>query len=217
MEIPRSALAASRWSYIALGHYHVHQRIEDNVYYSGSLEYTSTDPWSELEQEAQLRLQGKGFIEYDLDAAEHTFHHVPASRALVSLDSIAARGMSAAELDVAIRNACSDCEGGIEEKIVRLIVRDVPRHIVRELDSRALRELKRRAMHFQLDTRRPDATRPSGIGGGRRPTLVEMVTAYLQKRPLDEELDRSALVQLGLEYLKQADEAEVAAAAVPRE
>ena len=217
MEIPRSALAASRWSYIALGHYHVHQRIEDNVYYSGSLEYTSTDPWSELEQEAQLRLPGKGFIEYDLGTAEHTFHHVKASRALVSLDSIAARGMSAAELDVAIRNACSDCDGGIEEKIVRLIVRDVPRHIVRELDTRALRELKRRAMHFQLDTRRPDATRPPGIGGGRRPTLVEMVTSYLQKRPLDEELDRTALVQLGLEYLKQADEAEAAAAAAPRE
>ena len=217
MEIPRSALTASRWSYIALGHYHVHQRIEDNAYYSGALEYTSTDPWSELEQEAQLRLPGKGFIEYDLDAAEHTFHHVPATRAHVSLDSIAARGMSAAELDMAIRNACADCEGGIEEKIVRLVVRDVPRHIVRELDSRALRELKRRAMHFHLDTRRPDATRPSGGGGGRRPTLVETVTAYLQRRPLDEELDRAALVRLGLEYLKQADDIEAAAAAAPRE
>ena len=217
MEIPRSALAASRWSYIALGHYHVHQRIEDNAYYSGSLEYTSTDPWSELEQEAQLRLPGKGFIEYDLDEMEHTFHHIAPSRALVSLDSIAARGMSAAELDVAIRRACDDCEGGIEEKIVRLVVRDVPRHIVRELDSRALRELKRRAMHFQLDTRRPDATRPSGIASGRRPTLVETVTAYLKRRPLDDELDRSALVALGLEYLQRADDIDAAAAAVPRE
>jgi DNA repair protein SbcD/Mre11 len=217
MEIPRSALSASRWSYIALGHYHVHQRIEDNAYYSGSLEYTSTDPWSELDQEARLHLRGKGFIEFDLDDGEHTFHHIPPSRALVSLDSIEARGMSAAELDVAIRHACDDCEGGIEEKIVRLVVRDVPRHIVRELDSRALRELKRRAMHFHLDTRRPDATRPSGIGGARRPTLVETVTAYLQRRPLDDELDRAALVALGLEYLKQADDVDAAAAAAPRE
>ncbi|MDQ2930396.1 MAG: DNA repair exonuclease [Gemmatimonadota bacterium] len=219
MEIPRSALAASRWSYIALGHYHVHQRIESNAYYSGSLEYTSTDPWGELDQEAELRLPGKGFIEYDLDDAKHTFHHISPSRALVSLDSIAARGMSATELDVAIRTACDDCDGGIDEKIVRLVVRDVPRHIVRELDARALRELKQRAMHFHLDTRRPDATRPQGIGAGsgRRPTLVETVTAYLQRRPLDEELDRAALVQLGLEYLKQADEVEAASAAAPRE
>jgi exonuclease SbcD len=217
MEIPLAALSASRWSYIALGHYHVHTRIEDNAFYSGSLEYTSTNPWSELEQEAQLRLPGKGFIEYDLDTGEHTFHHIPTSRAFVSLDSIAARGMSAAELDAAIRSACNDCEGGIEEKIIRLVVRDVPRHIVRELDSRALRDIKRRAMHFHLDTRRPDATRPSGSSTGRRPTLVETVTAYLQRRPLDEELDRAALVQLGLEYLKQADDLEAAAAAAPRE
>lgn len=217
MEIPRAALTQSRWSYIALGHYHVHQRIEDNAYYSGSLEYTSTNPWSELDEEARLRLPGKGFIEYDLDEAEHTFHHIPASRALVSLDSIAARGMSATELDIAIRKACDDCEGGIEEKIVRLVVRDVPRHIVRELDSRLLRELKRRAMHFHLDTRRPDATRPIGLAGGRRPTLVETVTAYLQRRPLDEELDRASLVHLGLDYLKQADDMDAAAAAVPRE
>ena len=59
MEIPRAALAASRWSYIALGHYHVHQRIEDNAYYSGSLEYTSTNPWSELEQEARLGFRAR--------------------------------------------------------------------------------------------------------------------------------------------------------------
>jgi exonuclease SbcD len=217
MEIPRSALAASRWSYIALGHYHVHQRIEDNAYYSGSLEYTSTDPWSELEEEARLDLEGKGFIEFDLDDGEHTFHHIPPIRALVSLRPIAARGLSAAELDAAIRDACAGCEGGIEEKIVRLVVRDVPRHIVRELDTRALRELKRRAMHFQLDTRRPDTMRPPGAATTRRPTLVETVTAYLQKRQLDEELDRGALVKLGLEYLKQADDIDAAAAASPRE
>lgn len=217
MEIPRSALAASRWSYIALGHYHVHQRIEDNAYYSGSLEYTSTDPWGELDEEARLGLPGKGFIEFDLDDGEHTFHHIPASRTLVSLAPIAARGLSAAELDVMIRDRCAGCDGGIEEKIVRLVVRDVPRHIVRELDSRALRELKRRAMHFQLDTRRPDAMRPSGAASGRRPTLVETVTAYLQKRQLDVDVDRAALVHLGLEYLKQADDVDAAAAASPRE
>lgn len=215
MEISRAALAASRWSYVALGHYHVHRQIEDNAYYSGSLEYTSTDPWGELEEEASLGLPGKGFIEFDLEDGEHTFHHIPASRALVSLDPIAARGLSAAELDAAIRDACAGCEGGIEEKIVRLVVRDVPRHIVRELDTRALRELKRRAMHFQLDTRRPDTMRPPGAATTRRPTLVETVTAYLQRRPLDDELDRAALVQLGLEYLKQADDIE--ALASPRE
>jgi len=43
---------------------------------------------------------------------------------------------------------------------------------------------------------------------------VETVTSYLQRRPLDEELDRAALVKLGLEYLKQADDIDAAASAV---
>jgi DNA repair protein SbcD/Mre11 len=217
LEISRAELAASRWSYIALGHYHVHRRIEANAYYSGSIDYTSTNPWGELEEEAALALPGKGFIEFDLDSGEHTFHHVAASRALIDLEPIVARGLSAAELDAAIRERCAGCDGGIEEKIVRLVVRDVPRHIVRELDSRALRELKRRAMFFHLDTRRPDVVRVAGGSGSRRPTLVETVTSYLQRRPLDAELDRNALVQLGLEYLRQADDMDAAAAASPRE
>ena len=215
MEIPRSALAASRWSYIALGHYHVHQRIEDNVYYSGSLEYTSTDPWSELEQEAQLRLPGKGFIEYDLETAEHTFHHMPASRALVSLDSIAARGMSAAELDIAIRRRVLGLRGWDrgEDRAPRRARRAAP-HRARARHARAARAEAARACTSSSTRAAPIRRVRAAIGGGRRPTLVEMVTAYLQRRPLDEELDRAALVQLGLEYLKQADEAEAAAAAV---
>ena len=48
----------------------------------------------------------------------------------------------------------------IDDKIVRLIVRDVPRHVARELDQKALREYKRRALHFHLDPRRPDIARP---------------------------------------------------------
>jgi hypothetical protein len=59
--------------------------------------------------------------------------------------------------------------------------------------------------------------RPSGISGGRRATLVEMVTSYLQKRPLEEELDRATLVKLGLEYLKQADDVVAASSATPVE
>jgi ABC-type Fe3+/spermidine/putrescine transport system ATPase subunit len=95
----------------------------------------------------------------------------------------------------------------IDEKIVRLVVRDVPRHILRELDHKALREYKRRALHFNLDTRRPEIVRPEkGEGApGRRASLADTVRDKLRSRPLTENIDREALVELGLHYLREAD------------
>lgn len=215
IEIPREAIGAPQWSYVALGHYHVHREIAPNAFYSGSVDYTSANPWGELVEEREAGLPGKGFIEFDLESGAHTFHHLEPSRALVDLPSINARGLSAAELDEEIRVALERCEGGIEGKVVRLVVRDVMRHVVRDLDHKAIRDYKRRALHFQLDTRRPEAIRLAASGApGRRPTLPELVELYLNRRPIENDLDRAALVQLGLHYLREADAAEQAAAPV---
>ena len=101
---------------------------------------------------------------------------------------------------------------------MRLVVRDVPRHIVRELDQKALREYKRRALHFHLDTRRPELARPTTRaarrGGARR--SPETVENYLQKRPMESGIDRAAIVALGLQYLQEADTAIQAAGVTPR-
>jgi DNA repair protein SbcD/Mre11 len=217
MEIPLAAIGPQRWSYVALGHYHVHRQMAPNTYYSGSTDYTSTNTWSELFEERELGLPGKGFIEFDLERGVHTFHPIDSPRTFVDLPAIPARGMSAAELDVAIRDRVDRCKGGIEDKVVRLVVRDIPRHIARELDQRALREYKRRALFFHLDTRRPDAMRASASGApGRRPTLRETVESYLTRRSLTPGVDRDALVRLGTHYLEQADAAaSVAAAGAP--
>lgn len=216
MSIDGAELHASRWSYVALGHYHVYRALAPNAYYSGSIEYTSPNAWAELVEERAAGLGGKGFIEYDLDACTHRFHAVPRDRRLIDLPPIPARGMSAAELDAALRERVDACPGGIDDAIVRLLVRDVPRHVARELDHRALREYERRALHFQLDTRKPETVRVSVSGGaGRRPTLKETVASYLGRRELDPDVDRAALVALGVRYLDDADSAAERSAAPP--
>jgi len=209
MEIPVEALGAAQWSYVALGHYHVQREIAPNAYYSGSIEYTSANPWGELVEEREAGLAGKGFIEFDLDAGAPRFHALEPMRPLINLPVVSAKGLSAAELDAAIKERVEGCPGTIDDKIVRLIVRDVPRHVVRELDQKALREYKRRALHFHLDTRRPDVARPTAASGapGRRATLTETVESYLAKRPMESGIDRAAIVALGLQYLQEADAA----------
>lgn len=213
--IPRETLNLPRWNYVALGHYHVHQEIAPNAYYSGSIEYTSPNPWGELVEERETSLAGKGFVEYDLEAGAARFHRIDGVRAFVNLPAVNGAGRSAAEIDAAIRERVDGCPGGIEDKVVRLVARDVPRHVQRELDQKALREYRKRALHFQFDARRPELQKRDSASGspGRRPTLSETVEHYFAKRPLAPGVDRAALIALGLRYLGDADAAASAMAA----
>jgi len=207
MEISIEALGPDRWDYVALGHYHVYRQVAENAYYSGSIDYTSTNPWGELAEEREFRIGGKGIIEHDLVTGAHKFHPVLPERRWVDLPPISGAGLSPASLDEAIHEALDGCEGGYKDKIVRLVVSDVPRHILRELDHRALREYKRNALHFHLDTRRPEIVRPDrqNVGPGRRASLADTVRDKLRARPITENIDREALVELGLHYLREAD------------
>jgi exonuclease SbcD len=209
-ELPLAALNPELWSYVALGHYHVYRRVAPRVYYSGALEYTSNNVWGELAEESVLRLSGKGFIEHDLETGAHTFHVLEPARAVLDLPAIQARGMTAPELDFAIRETVEACPGGIDGRIVRLMAYDVPRHIARGLDHRALRDYRRRALHFHLDARRPDVVRTQASSGapGRRATLAELVRDSLRSRHIDKDIDREELVGLGLRYLRDAEAAE---------
>ena len=214
MEISKEDLGAAQWTYVALGHYHVYREIAPNAFYSGSVDYTSANAWGELVEERAAGIAGKGIIEHDLATGAHTFHPLPPSRPLVDLPPLVAKGMTAAELDTAIRESVQRVPDGIDERIVRLIVRDVPRHVARELDHKALREYKRRALHFHLDTRRPEILRTSMSGApGRRPSLAETVREKLSTRLLSSDIDREALVALGLRYLEEADAVSVTTAA----
>ena len=213
VEISLEELSPASWDYVALGHYHVYREVAPNAYYSGSIEYTSANTWGELHEERELRLPGKGFVERDLASGRQTFHHLPPTRTLVDLPPVDAAQLSSADVDAAIRDRVERCPGGIDDKIVRLIVRNCPRHIARALDHKALREYKRRATHFHLDARRPDILRLSASGApGRRPSLFETVQQRLQERPLPSDVAREPFVEAGVRYLREAD---VSAAATP--
>lgn len=62
-EITREELGAEKWNYVALGHYHVYRSVAPNAFYSGSLDYTSTNPWGELAEERDSGIGAKGIIE----------------------------------------------------------------------------------------------------------------------------------------------------------
>jgi exonuclease SbcD len=215
-EIPQDDLNASEWDYIALGHYHVYKRLGPNQYYSGALDYTSSNPWGERVEEGPIG-KSKGIIERDLATGVHEFHELQPAREFIDLPAISARGLTTEEVDELIREAVDGCPGGIDDKVVRLVVRNMPRHITRQLDHKALRDYRSRALHFHLDARRPDLIRrQDGQGApGRRPSLADFVREKLRERVVGADIDRDALVTLGLRYLSDAEERESPSAEQP--
>ena len=202
--ITEAELGAANWNYVALGHYHIYHKVADNAYYAGSIDFTSSNPWEELPV-------AKGIIEQDLETGAHTFHALPPARKLVDIPPIQGRELAPAALDEAVRLAVDAIEGGIEGKVVRVILRDVERHVAREMDYKALRTYKRRALNFNLDIRKPERAETYGSGtpavsvrGGRRPSLALLLAEALTGRSLADDVDRDKLIALGQSYLDQA-------------
>jgi DNA repair exonuclease SbcCD nuclease subunit len=206
-ELPVKQLAASSWDYVALGHYHVYHQVAPNAYYSGSIEYTGSNVWGEVDIERQTGVPGKGFIEHNLETGEHKFHALPLARRVIDIPEIQGAGLTSQQLSERIANAVEACDGGIDDRVVRLVVRDVPRWILRDIDHRKIREYKRRALNFLLDARRPQPIRSeSGSGApGRRISLTETVRLMLESRAVSPGIERKSLVDLGLRYLDEAE------------
>lgn len=197
--IPAELLELEAWDYVALGHLPVATVLEPHIRYAGSLERTSGHPWDE----AGVK---KGFVAFDTRSGAAEFHEIP-TRPVLDLPPISARGLSAGEVDAAIRRTLSSAPDGIAGSIVRLVVTDLPRSAVRALDAQLLAGARAAALHFLLDARAP-APEAVGLPPIRGRTLDQQVEHYLSEiwGLTQEGLDRQRLVQLGAEYLKRAGE-----------
>lgn len=195
-----TAIGPERWSYVALGHYHLCTELAPNMWYAGGLERTSTNPWIETGE--------KGFLVFDTETGRAEMEVVE-TRAMVDLPRVQGQGLGPAEMDAAIAAAVERVQGGLAGKMVRLVVHDVPRTVARELAHRRIREWKAEALHFHLDLRPPEVRRRVGSGAPvRRQTLEEQVGSYLRTTwPVrDPRLARDRLAELGVGYVQRTGE-----------
>ncbi|MBW3625734.1 MAG: exonuclease SbcCD subunit D [Armatimonadetes bacterium] len=200
LTIHRSQVLGAGWDYIACGHYHLHEKLAENAYYCGSLEYTSFNPWEEVGKGRPP----KGFIEYDTETRQVTFHESKV-RALRDLPPIHADGLAAAEIMERIQGAAESVKGGLEDKVVRQVVWDVPRKVQVDLDHAKLREIRSQALHFDLSIRlpRPKGFAPAAPTQAVRRTLEQEWSDYVEGYALPAGVEREPFKTLGLEYLSQ--------------
>jgi DNA repair protein SbcD/Mre11 len=204
--VTRTELHLADWTYVALGHYHTQHQVARNAWYAGALDYIGPNIWGEAEDEADHGSHGKGWLLVDLEHGGVERHPIPAARTVLDLEPIRAEDKSAEAVDALIAQRIAATPGGITDRIVRLRVFDISRHIARELDHATIRAFKAEALHFRLDLRHPETQRTIGVGSpGRRQTLPELVTSYLERRPLPAELDRESFVRLGRDLMDSVE------------
>ena len=199
-------LHPERWDYVALGHYHKRTQLAPNMYYSGAIERVSNNIWAEAEPGHE-----KGFLTYDTETGVSTFHELE-TRPVIDLPRIFdANQLSAEEVNQRMRKLVNGIKGGIEGKIVRLVIQDIPRDHFRELDHKFIRECKAQALHFHLDARRPQA-RVVIAGTRRYQTLEQELESFVLHtwHPSTKEVDKQKVLELAKNYLQQAGAAEAA-------
>ena len=202
----REELQAGKWSYVALGHYHVQHQVAPRIWYCGALEYVSPNPWGELKEEAARRHPGKGWLLADLATGAVERKEVPLARRVLDLEALDGTGQAAEALDEMVAGRVAAVPGGIGGQVVRLVIRNLPRHVARRMNYTAIRGYAALALHFQLDIRPPESHRIVGMGApGHRQTLPELVKAYLEKRPLPADVPRQALVTAGVELIEAVE------------
>ena len=199
-------LHPERWDYVALGHYHKVRELAPNMFYSGAIERVSNNIWAEAEPGHE-----KGFLTFETHSRTSRFHKIE-TRPVVDLKRIFdASQLSAQELNERIRKLVESIKGGIEGKIVRLVIEDIPRDHFRELDHKLLREYKAQALHFHLDARRPQ-TRVVVGAGKRGQTLEQELENFVLYgwQPSTKEIDKQKVLELARNYLHQAGTADAA-------
>lgn len=190
------------WDYVGFGHYHCYEQLAPKCYYSGSLDYVSSNPWAEISTP-------KGFIEQDLATGEHRFHELTPARRFVDLDPIDARGMGAEQVDAAIRDAAA-AHGDLDGAVVRLVVHNVTREVQRGLDARSLKAVRRGMLNFQLDCQRPEVEKRAPMARTyaelRQRSLKDILLERLGQRELPNDVDRAAFNAAVLGYFDSATE-----------
>lgn len=187
------------WDYVACGHYHSFTALGNRAFYAGAIERTSNDIWREASEP-------KGFVWFDLETRQETFVALTGLRTVVDLPPLDATDREARELDALIRDHGAQI-GGVEDKIVRQQILNLPKSVQRQLDYRQIREFQTAAVHYLLDGRSPQARTVYDLNSSTDPSaalsasgLDAQLTEFLHAYPLPKGIGREEFVGQGLTY-----------------
>lgn len=174
---------------VLLGHYHTFAKVGDAMWYAGS-----TDTFTFADDPDRP----KGVVVLDTDTGECT--HVPLAgcRPLVTLETVFALGLGAAELQERVTARAAQVGEGA---VARLYIDGVDPEVYRMLDMHAIREASAQALALKLEPQFLSTTMHAELP--KVTTLGAQWDGYLGGQDLTG-LDRERVRSLGHDYLDQA-------------
>lgn len=193
--IDSDKINGKEWDYVALGHYHKFTKTEENIYYSGAIERTSSNIWQEAKDP-------KGFIEYNLETAEMKFHELQTPRNVYDIKRINSENLTAEEINLRIEEEVAAIKD-FDDSIVRITLENIDTLTIRNLDYSKIREYRKKAVHFMINFIKKDVSLTFDEEGSlleRRKNLDETLKEELNVFEPAPGLNKDKFVELAREY-----------------
>jgi DNA repair exonuclease SbcCD nuclease subunit len=179
------------FDYIALGHYHMNTKLQENAFYAGSTERLSFT-------EAGTQ---KGFLEIDLgQKLKHKFIPVN-TRIMVDVPPLDCLALNAEQIVRKTKETILSIEP--KDKIIRIRLENIPSHIQRGIDFHQLRTLSKTAVHFEIKSTSVKADETSLSEGYKMKSIADEFEKFLNTQPFSE---KEMLLKLGLYYIHKIEE-----------
>jgi len=181
------------FAYIALGHYHMYTKLQENAFYAGSTEHLSfTDANSQ-----------KGYLEIDLgQKSKHRF--IPLrTRIMIDAPSIDCTTLHIEQIVQKIKEIIQEIEP--KDKIIRIRLENIPTHIQRGIDYHQIRELGKTAVHFEIKPMPMKNDKATLNEGYKMKSLADEFEKFITNQHYSE---KKMLLNLGLQYIHKIEEQE---------
>ena len=178
--------------YVALGHFHRFSKIKEMMYYSGSTERIGFGEAG----------QSKGIIEVDLDNGSVKFHELTI-RDMIVPEAIDASDLTATDIARTVKSMIE--RDPIDEKIVRLHIKNVRQEVSRSLDIPGIKRMGADALFFDPRFERADDVEKNASGEAAIGALAQEFRRYIGGLDLDAPR-KERLLERGVAYFAEDDE-----------
>jgi exonuclease SbcD len=179
------------FDYIALGHYHMNTKLQENAFYAGSTERLS---FTEAGNQ-------KGCLEIDLgQKLKHKFIPVN-TRIMVDVPPLDCLALNAEQIVRKTKETILSIEP--KDKIIRIRLENIPLHVQRGIDFHQLRTLSKTAVHFEIKSTSVKADETSLSDGYKMKSIADEFEKFLNTQPFSE---KEMLLKLGLYYIHKIEE-----------